>query len=210
VVDNWGVNPGETTGTVAFAYANGIVGNGAKLDGTSGAIYSLDPSSNLLGSSTFTISLWFKTTNSVSSQMFLFDKNKTGAGRFSFDISGGLPVYGLNQAGITNYVIHHLSNCVPQTTSGAYNHIVICRTGDRTFADYFNGTETLITVFANVGAGTIGALPHNGPLFIGRRNLAAVNFFDGSMDEIRIYNRTLSSDEVKRLYIMGKLIFQNR
>jgi concanavalin A-like lectin/glucanase superfamily protein len=29
-------------------------------------------------------------------------------------------------------------------------------------------------------------------------------FFDGSLDEIRIYNRLLTDDEIKRLYVMGK------
>ena len=37
-----------------------------------------------------------------------------------------------------------------------------------------------------------------------------VLFLNGLIDEVRVYNRTLTSDEIKQLYRMGKTIFQNR
>ncbi len=40
-------------------------------------------------------------------------------------------------------------------------------------------------------------------LVVGLRHSLDSNFFNGAMDEIRIYNRTLSSDEVSQLYRLG-------
>jgi hypothetical protein len=42
------------------------------------------------------------------------------------------------------------------------------------------------------------------PFYIADRNDAEGNPFEGSLDEIRIYNRTLSESEIKNLYFVGK------
>ncbi|HXK31646.1 MAG TPA: LamG-like jellyroll fold domain-containing protein [Candidatus Paceibacterota bacterium] len=39
---------------------------------------------------------------------------------------------------------------------------------------------------------------------IGASSVGLNNFFDGSIDDVRIYNRALSPEEVKRLYNMGR------
>ncbi|MFC1756390.1 LamG domain-containing protein [Patescibacteria group bacterium] len=49
--------------------------------------------------------------------------------------------------------------------------------------------------FSNTGSFFIGA-----PFTVG----AYSNVFNGSMDEVRTYNRALSSDEINQLYMMGK------
>ncbi len=55
-----------------------------------------------------------------------------------------------------------------------------------------------------------GALAGLGKSAIGFRNWNAGfqpnpdNFFNGMIDDVRIYNRALSPDEIKRLYNMGR------
>jgi hypothetical protein len=39
---------------------------------------------------------------------------------------------------------------------------------------------------------------------VGVNRASLSNYFSGSMDDVRIYNRALSADEIKRLYNMGR------
>jgi hypothetical protein len=41
-------------------------------------------------------------------------------------------------------------------------------------------------------------------VFIGRHSGGAIQFFKGSIDDVRIYNRGLSAEEVKALYDLEK------
>jgi Concanavalin A-like lectin/glucanases superfamily len=41
-------------------------------------------------------------------------------------------------------------------------------------------------------------------VYIGYQADAVPGKFDGSIDDVRIYNRALSADEIKRLYNMGR------
>jgi hypothetical protein len=41
------------------------------------------------------------------------------------------------------------------------------------------------------------------PIFIGNRFGFAQQSYDGRIDDVRFYNRALSSDEIKRLYNLG-------
>jgi hypothetical protein len=87
-------------------------------------------------------------------------------------------------------------------TLNAWNHITV--TYDRTSASndptfYVNGQSITVnrwgTPTGSADSGTVAVT-------IGNRNTADATF-DGFIDDFRIYNRILSTDEIKRLYKMG-------
>jgi hypothetical protein len=200
VYDEWGAYNGTST-NLAFDSAHAAVGAGAFWNGTSSVLSIPDAGSALFSSSTFTLSFWLKSTNSAAA-MFIVDKNKTASARINVDIYLGVVGFSWSKNGGADYVIFELTGVA--ICSGSYEHVVIVRTGDRTASGYINGAATTTTRTANVG-GTIGAVSHNGSVVIGRRNLAASNYFSGRIDEVRLYNRALSADEIKQLYRMGAI-----
>jgi hypothetical protein len=89
-------------------------------------------------------------------------------------------------------------------TVGAWTHVVAVWDGTLTSANvkfYANGT--LIGHATDLdGIGTVSD-DSGSPLSIGALS-GGTNQFTGSIDEVRIYDRMLSPDEIKRLYQMGR------
>jgi hypothetical protein len=67
---------------------------------------------------------------------------------------------------------------------------------------YVNGVEV-----AGNYEGSGGALVHDAgaPARIGLRTLSAPNFWEGLLDDLRIYDRSLSDAEIMQLYDEGGL-----
>lgn len=77
---------------------------------------------------------------------------------------------------------------------GFWYHIVVTY-ADRTFKLYRNGT----LISEQPGSFTVN---DGEPLYIGRKSSdEPYFFFHGTIDDLRLYNRTLSEDEVKELYL---------
>lgn len=78
-------------------------------------------------------------------------------------------------------------------TLGKWHHVAMT---------YDGATQTAYLDGAAIGFGTandaIVAVAE--PLYIGMDNPGGLEFFEGSIDEVRIYNRSLSSDEIMELY----------
>jgi len=88
---------------------------------------------------------------------------------------------------------------------GKWHHIVVTAGSD--YKIYLNGiSKTITTGFgSNDGMFTDTSGIDNSE--IGSRNfkdLGAGKFVDGAIDDMRIYNRALSAEEVQRLYEMGR------
>jgi hypothetical protein len=74
---------------------------------------------------------------------------------------------------------------------------------DNLVKGYLNGT--LVDEGAIVGPMTMNTLP----LDIGRDVPGATEFFDGKIDDVRIYNRVLNDQEILELFNMSDLIYEN-
>jgi len=79
-----------------------------------------------------------------------------------------------------------------------WTHIVSVFDRDGNLQDYVNGIATGTPV------SIVGEALNSGNLFIGRRSYAAGDYFNGSIDEVLIWNRSLSSNEIKSLYEQRK------
>lgn len=94
--------------------------------------------------------------------------------------------------------------CVVATTNityGNWYHVVMT----------YNLSGTLLSSYVNgvAGGSTVATKQYPVALFYGIgpvdiTNAGNGNYFSGAIDEVRIYNRALSADEVKQLYNMGK------
>ena len=91
---------------------------------------------------------------------------------------------------------------------GEWFHVAVTWTGGSTFSTmhlYLNGVEGTDSSTSNGSGGHTTDAAET--LYIGSSNGGggpAGNFFPGVLDDIRIYNRILSPDEIKRLYTMGR------
>ncbi len=82
-------------------------------------------------------------------------------------------------------------------TPNEWQQIVVVQDGDRlTRTLYVNSMQVADARAAQPADAT-------GPLWIGQGN-ASEEAFAGNLDEVRIYNRALTADDVKRLYQLSK------
>ncbi|MBU2578389.1 DUF2341 domain-containing protein, partial [Patescibacteria group bacterium] len=176
VVDSSGNgNHGQGVGTTPPTTAAGRFGNGGSFDGSED--YVSVSHSDTLDASNFTVSLWVKRTGAGtgSSQFFLL-KNA---------------MYGLlwNGSVLRYYDNTYHTSTIPLTQDQWYQITMVH--SSQTVSLYSNGELN-----HSESAGS-PSLSYNGVLEFGRMN---PNYFQGTVDEVRIYNRALSPREVRDLY----------
>jgi len=182
-------NNGTLTGGVSKVI--GKLGQALKFDGSTGSIRITNGYTNTIsGDDTHTVSLWLKgnsfsnqpviiTADSISNLFFL-ETNNTGTGLF----------WGYGGAHRT-YSSSNVSN--------GWHQIVMVKTGTGNSGNlYVDGVlQTSYTgSFTSISTNTLDMLIAD--------YLSPGFEFNGSVDEVRIYNRALTSAEIKLLYTSGK------
>lgn len=180
---------GTLTGSTLPTWGAGYMNGGLDFSGVSGN-YVLGPSNYTGFNDNYTISVWVKSTDATTndkklvttyngfgsiSELFYFKKIGINQGIFFSSVGGS-----------TNY-IHDI-------TDGAWHHLVATRT--------ISGVETVYADGVQIGqntttAGTLTMGFGNTTLRIGGATSGSMN---GSLDEVRIYDRALSADEISQLY----------
>ena len=215
------------TGNAIDSSGNGNNGtvNGATLStdrfGKANCAYSFNGSSDniLIGNfsnwniykSNFTMSVWFETNDTTHTrEQMLIGKDSacSGPGQFRFEINEGggsspknnISVVATGLTGVNQFRYFPLPN------KKVWVHAIIVKSDKNSFI-YFNGN--LVATYPNDTSVAVGAINFN--CYIGARlatpscatkgNLA--NFFWGTLDDIRVYNRALDSTEVQALYNEG-------
>lgn len=170
-------------------------------------------------SSNHAISLWFKRANILGDQTLLGgcidpdDPNVCNGGdanysRIIFDPSGTI-----NYAVSNNYSVRRLSTTTTagfNDTTGWHNIIVSADTANSIVNIYIDGTlQGVTTNYLGSGAFSIEQEFSLGSAFErGATGATQQYFFNGSIDEVIILNKTLSADEVKQLYVSGAINHQ--
>ncbi|MBI4713330.1 MAG: DUF2341 domain-containing protein [Planctomycetes bacterium] len=182
---------------------SGRFGNALSFDGTDDYVNVSDNNSLDFGTGDFTIELWVY-PDVLQDAKYLIMK-----GDYGQSAVGGWDLHLRNVGGQQRLDgrLYAGSNAKDWTSSlslniGAYNHIVWIRTSSG-FNVYINGTED--TNLAIDGAASYGSNVNNDyNLMMGvYNNLGATYYFDGSLDETRIYNRALSASEIVTRYNAG-------
>jgi hypothetical protein len=184
----------------SFNPTQGVIGQALKFDGTNDYV----TMGNVLnpGTNSFSISVWAKTpidnlqgivANSGTTVIRL-ETIQDGGGN-----GGGLRLY-LLDAGATT--IQPVFGFFPQDNK--WHHVVV--TVDRSTALgiklYFDGVERACTNNCTYNVTTLGSLTGGGAFVVGAR-AAGSSLWNGSIDEVRYYNKVLSASEARQLYNQG-------
>jgi len=205
LVGYWGFESGS--GTTAYDSSNygndgvidgpswtfGKYGNGLDLDGTNDFVDVGQPNElNFVDGNSFSLVTWFKTEESGS---LIAKRNDTYAQYQLYVNSNKLFVRGGSEYGYADYVVTdgnwHQGVAVINSTGWVEIYV------DGLKRDWIDSSGTRPFSFVeydiNVGLGSRwGVYPS--PSFL----------FNGTIDEVRIYNRTLSDTEIRTLYLLGR------
>lgn len=194
-IDNYGGSHGALKNHAAFS-SSGKTGQALQLDGIDDYMYVPD-ANNLDGYSQFTISLWVNMTQPPNQNYVPIGKDIIpdpayrvciGSGGTSGHFAIATANNGWYTAGTTAYFNTPLS-------SGTWYHIVGTYDGSYVRV-YVNGS------LAGTGSQAISGLLRSSAseLHFGKSGFSTIDYFNGKIDEARIYKRALSSSEVTDLY----------
>ncbi len=163
--------------TASSGWTNGKFGKGINFDGTNDNV----SFSGLTLGTTNTISMWIKPQTGADYQGMISDASGFN-GLFYRDTTGLVDFY-------YSGADHHNNTSIQKNV---WTHVVVVNNaGSVTF--YVNG----------VSDGTSGSAPGYTPVNIGTAEPTTDEDFTGSIDEVRIYNRALTVNEVRNLYLAG-------
>ena len=166
--------------------STGKFGKGAVFNGSSSKIDLGNNSSN--NSSVISVSLWFKTTGHSGTAALINNggANSGETGYFLGLTSNGYIRLNLSASvdGTINYADGNWHNVVMTLNNGSYNV-------------YIDGNTTPVLAGSQSFTGTATR-----PTWIGQFSYdpSAIEFFNGSIDQVRIFNKAISASEVTTLY----------
>lgn len=196
--DSVGSNTLTNVGTVT--YSAGKINNGANF--TSGKYLTINSNTSLQLVGDMTISCWAYYTSGGSGGPMVTKSNGSASNvNYEFEFVWQSLNSGTNQldwasSNTSNFYLNH-STTIPTLSANTWYHMVAVRSsGNITF--YVNGTSYAGTGWhgasSNIGASTI-------PFQVGQRY---DNYnFPGSLDEVGIWSRAITSAEVTQLYNGG-------
>ena len=206
VIDSMGLYDGNSVRDTCDMSVTGQVGGALSFNGTSDYI-EIDTGNTF--QSDFSISVWFKATNGAAEAPGLLGNSQGNTGPPSFANASLIEVY-LSQQQVWCY--YNATSCDTVVNTGVvlsagqenWHHIVITvkQLGINIQTRiYFDGIfkdedlrEGVMTAYTNVYKLFLGAMPEEG---------IAEDFFDGLIDDVRIFNKALSQYEIEKLYVYG-------
>jgi hypothetical protein len=159
------------------------VGQGFRFDGSTNYV---NVSAGIVVTQPFSVSLWMYPTASSDTEI-LFSTN-TGVNngiRIRRDVSNQLA---LTLAGVADYVLS------TATAAGMWHHLVVTA-NNTTAIGYVDGAKA-----NTVAIGTISGTPNN--CHIG--SYTNTQFYHGTIDEVKVWNRMLSTADVQEEYMRGQ------
>ncbi len=185
IADGGGTADGVATDATWFE--EGIEGDALSFNGTSTKI-ELGSAAALGGSTDFTVSAWIKTV-ATSAGIIVSQRDETAGGwqgqyQFRVDADGTLAFYIYNGGNQFNF------NTTATVNNDAWHHVVALREG-------VNGRIYIDGVEAGVASGTSVKLLNSAiKVSVGVDLRSGGSYFNGLMDDVRIYNYALSLEEI--------------
>lgn len=190
--DTMGLYNGTVSG--ATYTTQGKIGGAYSFDGTDDYVNCSNSSVfNILDTTGITLSAWVKVPIGSGANLGVVAK-KVGTTGYDFILNNGKPRLSLRGTSTLD------STALGSDLRDGSWHL-ITGVGNSTNASvYING------VYVGSNSGNWTAVPISTPLAIGIRNIDEMNLpFNGSIDDVRIYNRTLSATEIANLYNIEKI-----
>ena len=196
VLDSSGKN---IHGTVFGAIHNGSDGfnNGGnyEFDGIDDYISIDDHGEMNFTTGSFTLSAWVKTNSILPSNGYIIERRDTYNAGYRFLVKGGNDIqFTIENSSGSNLEIETPSN---NLLLDKWHQIVAVRDAGNKLKLYIDGV--LIKEIDDTITGSIGQNVRN--VNIGRGGaFGSTEFFNGSIDNVIVYNRALSNDEIEALY----------
>jgi len=186
----------------------GKVGQALSFDGVDDYINAGD-NLDIDTTSATTFSFWFKTAvPDPTAASVIIGKVESGAAlpgymvSYRGDVAGNpIELDWRPQAGFPD----NLSVNCPTNSNTSFQHFTVTYSGNLLPSGvkcYLNGVSQTVTTGWDGLTGNSSTI-NSGPFNIGSRNNGTAPF-TGTIDEVRVYNRALSVEEVKQLYNMGR------
>ncbi len=169
----------------------GKVGQAFQFDGASNYILSTTP---VTAVANWTLSAWIKPATLPQLSNAVYNGNDSGG--FGFGVGNGAGVSG-SKLQLLFGSVNWLDTGYTLTNNKWY-HVVVARDSGTTRV-YVNGV-VLATTFADTPLAVVNKFTIGDQLDAAN---SPYRFFNGTVDDVRIYNRTLSATEVNQLYSSG-------
>lgn len=182
-------------------WTTGKVGYGIEFDGVDDYINCGNDSSLVFGDGDFSLEVWIKTTGTGYNSQYILQMGSTNAGD---DSEWGYATYKDGRVNIWlydfdgDYVDLYSTITV---NDGNWHHLVAIRNSNtKILKIYVDGVEDTNETYITCNLSKIG-----NNLAIGKDNsgTASINIFNDTIDEVHIYNRSLSTDEIMEHYQNG-------
>ncbi len=184
-----------TSGTSTEMWNNGAEGKfnaSLDFDGSNDYAY-MTTAAPLQGGTALTLSAWVKPatlTGNHSPVGFFGSASDKG---YWFNLpSSGEPQFWISRDGSGQ---DNAVGSIGQVTTGVWTHMVGTYDGT-TMKIYINGVQA----GSAAQSGTIHTVTTADAFAIGRLGALSSDYFDGQVDEVRVYNRVLSSSDIQSLY----------
>lgn len=196
-LDATGNNPGTFQGGTPTASADRF-NNIAKSYVFNGSSNFISTSDVFLNPTSFSVSTWFKTTTNVGGALIGFSSVQTGGGgtrdRFIYMTSTGLLYFGVAPGAVKKYI----------NTTNNYNdgnwHLVTATLGAGGMKLYVDGVLSASDLTVTAAENTTGYWRLGNSDLSTWPNEPSSYYFSGTLDDMVIYHRELSSSEIGVLY----------
>jgi hypothetical protein len=168
----------------------------------SGSNYTQVSSSTSLQLTTFSVASWFRTSTDFASNAYIVNKGGSGS-----DTTGQNMNYGISMSTTENIIaefetrtgVDHIITSPNRYNDGQWHYAVATYDGTTTLRLYIDGVQV-------ASKSTAGAVPDNTgtqPVRIGANSRTLNQYFTGNADEVRVWNRALTAQEVSDQYNNG-------
>lgn len=151
----------------------------------------------------FTVELWFKLNTGALNRWMFGKRNATADREYDgeIDTSNRLTFSVYTAGGVTNYLRIRTNSGL---TAGQWYHIVYTYSGSELASGmkiYVNGVQQATT---SIGAGSYtGMTTYSTPFVLGNLNRSQSQAVQGQFDQLTIWSRELSQDDVTNVYNSG-------
>ena len=217
VYDEIGANNLTAVNGVLFGSDYGVVADGGRYDRSNDYMYSAmqtNATALNLSSSGFSVSVWWKLDldldaigEQTTANEFIILNARQFSGYYQelwfmkLDSTTAKVQFAAWNPANTTVVVNSLGANTAWNAETWYHSAVVF--DGATYTHYLNGVANGSTM-----DGDYAATSTNFRLFVGSNGVNG--WFDGNIDEVRIYNVALTAEEIHQLYRMGATVFANR
>ncbi|MDP2668718.1 MAG: LamG-like jellyroll fold domain-containing protein [bacterium] len=167
---------------------NGVIGRALNFDGVDDRVGTSNAENP--GTSNWTVSAWVKT--SASGGYVAYDSSG-GADKYILSVTGGKGAFSADCGSGTGTITG-----VKNVSDSNWHLLTGVRTGANSIVLYVDGINERNGTFPSGCSG----IDVSNPFFIGSAG-GVSNFFNGMIDDVRVYNRALSEPEILYLFSLG-------